>query len=360
MLRRTTAVLFGLSVLLVAQPVTPESPKKGFQTGIAARVYRDVITVAEVWDALGVRALDLPEKEREQAFQTTLVGLVEGLLVDQAARRVGLSLNEEWIDGVVEFEKARLGGEVNFRQYILEQGLTELEFRERVAFKRKVEAFLRARSGLGAIGTILRSEHVIDPPLEEVRAAYRARRDKEFTQARRARVQAIALSVRTLEAEHGGREGALAFAEKMAEDLRTGADFALLANRHSMFERRKEEKEKTGGDFGWLGEDSSVNENIMRAALTADPEDLAAVGDVVTILDGSIFFIIQVVEREEARVLSFEEVAPRLTEFLKERRVRRALAEVKLEMASEAFVTPASVKQLLIMKLRAERNALGR
>lgn len=93
-----------------------------------------------------------------------------------------------------------------------------------------------------------------------------------------------------------------------------GADFAAIARAHS----EEATSAGKGGEIGWLGE------NVVQSGIRDEIVKLqkGGVSSAIRLPDG--WHVVKVLEREEPRKLTFEEVKPRLTEKLREQKAQAA------------------------------------
>ena len=107
-------------------------------------------------------------------------------------------------------------------------------------------------------------------------------------------------------------------AEAVLEKLRRGGDFAALARQHSAHAETREK----GGDLGWLqrGQTVTALDQVLFTLAPGSPPQLVETGYGV--------HIVQVVEHEQARVRSLEEVRPQLEPVLRQQKVLREAHEL--------------------------------
>jgi parvulin-like peptidyl-prolyl isomerase len=123
-----------------------------------------------------------------------------------------------------------------------------------------------------------------------------------------------------------------------------GADFAAIARAHS----EEAGSAGRGGEIGWL--DENLIEEGIRTAVAKLPK--GGVTSAIQLKDGWHF--VKVLDREEPRKLSFDEVKPRLAERLREQ---------QSQAASQAYVAkllqdhPVVINEIELPKVLAEPKA---
>jgi len=128
-----------------------------------------------------------------------------------------------------------------------------------------------------------------------------------------------------------GVEEARQKAEDVLKQLRTGGDFAKLAEKYS-----EDTSGKSGGELGWLGRGRIPDPNLEKAAFSL------AKGQTSDLIRSSYgFHIIQVEDKHEAHVKLLAEVKSEIQEKVKEQKVARAT-----EAASNALLSAARTQGL--------------
>ena len=142
----------------------------------------------------------------------------------------------------------------------------------------------------------------------QLRAAYSANMDN-FRMPERVKVRHIL--VKTVDKSDAEKKQLLAKAQGLLNQLKGGADFADLAKKNSDDPGSGQQ----GGDLGWVVRGQTVPD-FEKAAFSLKPGELSGV---VTTEYG--YHIIQVMEKEPARVKPFEEVKAGLATDLKKQDV---------------------------------------
>ncbi len=168
---------------------------------------------------------------------------------------------------------------------------------------------------------------------EELRRIYQSEPDR-FRTPERVHVRHILL--KTTEKTEQEKAKAKAKAEDLLEQLKSGADFAALAKVHSEDAGTK----GNGGDLGWITRGQTV-ENFEKTAFSLKPNELSGV-----ISTEYGYHILQVLEKEPARLRPFEEVKSELAEEQKKQRLYDRMQELADQARAELIKAPAQGEQI--------------
>ncbi len=242
----------------VSSSPTPERP-------LAARVNGEPIYLADYErelerykDSLEAQGIDPNSEEGQdkvnQARGWILNVMIEQVLTEQAAEKVGVEVTDAQVEQYMQDMIAESGGEEAFRAKLEEWGETYENA------KREVRVQL--------IGTQMTQRVVADVPesAEQVHARHILVDTKE-------------------EAQH------------IRSQLEAGADFAALAKAHSQDKSTRD----NGGDLGYFPRGILVSSEVEEDAFSLQPGQFS---EVITSPLG--FHIVQVVERDPDRAISAE------------------------------------------------------
>jgi len=360
-MRMIVALSVVLSALLPAQPPALPSPSPTtnpgtrkarpdlFESGVAAMVNRGVITVADVREEIRVRIVGLPPAEREREYEGTLLRMILEKVMDQGTQRLQLILNDQQVTSHIENLKVLHGGEEGFREHLSRIGRTYEEFTAELKQEWARDLLVSAYAGERRIGDRLRPEHSIKPTAREIREYYERHMEDEFSNVAAAEIWAMTISLASVKPRtgRGTMEMALAKAKLIVEDLRTGADFAILAKR---YDRISDEKK---GYEGWREEDAPMNPKILMYAFS--DVEIGEVSDPIPF--GRGYFIVKVTGRKTARTTPFSEAQSDIRNKLRRSRLVRTTAQVRERLVRNAYIWPAVYKARLIGGLRADQRA---
>ena len=120
-----------------------------------------------------------------------------------------------------------------------------------------------------------------------------------------------------------------------------GADFAAIARAHS----EEATSAGKGGEIGWL------DENLIEEGIRTEITKLSKGGVSGAILLKDGWHFVKVLDREEPRKLTFEEVKPRLAERLREQRAQAASQEYVAKLLRDH---PVVINEIELPKVLAE------
>ncbi|MGQ9633371.1 MAG: peptidylprolyl isomerase [Bryobacteraceae bacterium] len=170
-------------------------------------------------------------------------------------------------------------------------------------------------------------------PEAELRRAYEKNKDS-YRVPERVRVRHILLKTTDVPKEEQPKVRQRA--EALLKQIRSGADFAELAKKNSQDPGSAEK----GGDLGWIVRGQTVKA-FEDTAFTLKPNQIS---DVITTEYG--FHILQVLEKEQAHIRSFEEVRGQLAEELKADLVRDRVQSTADRVRSELVRDPQGAERI--------------
>lgn len=184
-----------------------------------------------------------------------------------------------------------------------------------------------------------------DYPSEEIlRKAYDAAGDALQVQ-RRLKLAQVYLAAPADAKDKAAKEAELAEIKKKL--AAPNADFAAIARAHS----EEASSAGKGGEIGWL-EENLVEEGIRTAVAKVAK---GGVSPAIELKDGWHF--VKVLDREEPRKLTYEEVKPRLTERLREQRAQAASQEYVAKLLRDH---PVVINEIELPKVLSEKKEKGK
>jgi peptidyl-prolyl cis-trans isomerase D len=275
------------------------------------------------------QGLTIPEFEanlRKQLLLKRLQDLaLEGIIVTPAeAEQAYKAKNESIRVELISFKPEDLKSQVQIspdeiRAYY---NNNKEEFRE--PEKRNIVLLVADEAKIGAS---------IEVPEAQLRAAYNTRR-AEFQTPERVHVRHILL--KTTDKSPQEIEKIRAQAQDILKQLKGGANFEDLAKKYSQDPGSAEK----GGDLGWIVRGQTVK-NFENSAFSLQPKQLS---DVITTEYG--FHVLQVLEKQPARVQPFEEVKGQLAAELKKQAVYDRM-QTAIDQARAALVkNPGQAQQV--------------
>ena len=315
-------------------------PARVYESGVAAMVNGEVITVGEVRAASRRAFVGVSETARRELFERKLQGMILHRVINQAAARIGMAVNPRHVLSHIERQKVELGGEDEYRNWLAEMGMSHEEYVAKLTLDLLGELYIRvlAEVSRGA-GNVLRPRHSVNPTVREVRAYYERHLKDEFSDPAEADVWYMPVAVSS--PNSGTKEKALAKAKRIKAELDTGADFATLAQKHSAITA------ETGGHAGWQRRSSSLLKPIIDYAFDGE---IGKVSDPIEF--GAGWLLVRCAARKEPHVVPFTEAQKAITNELRAERLKRALAAVESRIIREAYIQPVKYKTALIRDLK--------
>jgi parvulin-like peptidyl-prolyl isomerase len=224
------------------------------------------------------------------------------LLLDEARRR-RIAVSDEEVGAAVAKMNQECGGDEAFRRALQGQNLSPEMLRESVRKGIQVDRLI---AGI--------TEGLKEPTDEEARGYYK-RHQEEFQTAERACVRHILIRPESdLEEDRAIARARLLGIRRQIEG---GADFAVLAREHSQCESGVQ----AGGMLGWISRGTALSA-FDRAVFAA------GAGELTSIFETPFgYHVAQVLEREEGRTASYEEVRERIMDLIRHSRRGHAISE---------------------------------
>lgn len=257
-----------------AQPPTPIPPTPTPTEPLAASVNSRPIFLADYEKELSryeqaQAQLGLSPDEQTTNYRVVVLdALIETELISQAAEEFGISLAPEMVDARLAELEELSGGPESFEAWLETNQLTREEFREALATEMLTEE------------TVAVVTADVPTAVEQVHASY------------------IQVDDQTL-------------AQSLLDQVRNGAEFALLAQQYSLDRVTGE----NGGDLGFFARGSLLVPAVEEAAFNLQPGEVSEVIS-GTLADGTgtTFYIVTVIERDPQRELTADLLYTRLQE----------------------------------------------
>jgi len=384
-----TALLLLVALSLVTYLIPGSGMPGGFDEQVVAEIGKEKLTLREV-------QLALTNASRERKIPSELMGvyvpqIIDNMVQDRAiayeAQRLGFKVTEKELAEAIQstlpqlFQDGKFVGRDVYSQFLAQQNLTveqfEANFRKQILLTKlqglvlegmvvtpqEVEREYRRRNEKIKIDYIafhpdkFRSQVTVTPEEmmkqyesrkaglmlperrsfdviivndakmaaqiqlsdDELRRIYLASQDRYRTEER---VRARHILLKTMDKPAEEIPKLEARAKDLLKQLKGGADFAALAKQHS----EDPGSAAKGGDLDWVTRGQMVPE-FEKTAFSLKPKEIS---DVVKTQYG--FHIVQVLEKQDARLKPFEEVK---AELAAER--RKALAYERVQTTAEAI-----------------------
>jgi peptidyl-prolyl cis-trans isomerase D len=403
-------ILVALSMVITLIPGFGSGPVQ--QETMVAEVGEDVVTLRDV--QLAIQNVQRGRSVPQNLIQHFIPQLVEELITERAvayqARRMGIEVSDSDIAHAVNemapqlFQGGQFAGRDIYAAFLAQQNLTIPEFEASVARQvlsnrlrsmalqgvvvspQEVEQAYRERNEKARIEHVsispekLRSQVQVTPEevkeeFERARSTYRIpekrnlalvvidqadvearvsvseselqqaynQEQERFRTPDRVKVRHILLNTTDKPKEEDAKIKAKA--DSLLKQLRAGADFAELAKKNSEDPVSRDK----GGDLDWVVRGQTVPE-FENAAFALKPKQIS---EVVKTQYG--YHILQVLDREQARLRPFEEVKTELATELKRQRVAGEMERLADTTQAELRKNPNPEQVASALKLRVVR-----
>lgn len=253
-------------------------------------------------------------------YKQILDGMVAQVLLLQDAKRQGVTVSDEELKPQMAALRGRFPSQAEFEKALSHQGLTEKELQERLRNEAVIQKYLGSK--------VFNEVAVSD---QAAREFYDQNKDR-MQRSERAHLRHILVRV-----EQGATDADKQNARTKAEDLlkraQAGEDFAKLAAENSDDPGSKAQ----GGDLSWISRGQTVPPFEKAAFALTKPNELSGVVE-----SQFGFHVIQLVEREAASAVPFEQAKPQITQMLKQRqageRLQAHVEDLKKKGKIEVFL----------------------
>ena len=252
--------------------------------------------------AMASQGREIPALD-EAFYKKVLDGMVAQELLLQDARRQGVTVSDEELKPQMAALRGRFPSQAEYDKALSQQGLTEKQLTEKL----RDEAVLQKYVGTKVFNQVAVTD-------QAAREFYDQNQDK-MQRPERVHARHILIKVEPGAAE-ADKQKAKDKAEGLLKEIQGGADFAKLAAENSDDPGSK----ARGGDLSWFSRGQMVPPFDKAVFALAKPNDLSGV---VETQFG--YHIIQLLEKEAASAVPFEEAKPRIDQMLKQRQAGQRL-----------------------------------
>ena len=283
-----------------AQP-SPDEP--------LAKVNGAVITRGEIDRAVNIflaqnRSPQKPTPDQvQQLHEAALEQMISAEVLYQAGKKLDLKDAEKQAEEKINESKARFPSPAEFEAALKSSGLTETELKE---LTRK-DIIINALVEKEVADKIAISD-------KEAETFYKENLDK-FKQEESVKASHILIGVDPKAGEEDKKK-AREKAEGLLKKIKAGEDFAALAKEYSTCPSSAQ-----GGDLGFFGKGQMVPP-FENAAFAMKPGE---VSDVVETQFG--YHIIKVTEKKAAETTKFDEVKPKIKDYLKGQKLQQSVGD---------------------------------
>ncbi|HEY6555018.1 MAG TPA: peptidylprolyl isomerase [Vicinamibacteria bacterium] len=256
----------------------------------------------------------------DRFYKQVLDGMVAQALLLQDAQRQGVVVSDDELKPQMAALRGRFPDEATYKKALEQEGLTEKELQEKL----RQEAVIQKYVGTRVFNEVAVTDQV-------AREFYDKNQDK-MQRPERAHLRHILILVAP-NAAPADKEKARAKAEDLLKKIKGGEDFAKLAAENSDDTGSK----VRGGDLSWVSRGQAPPPFEQAAFALAKPNDLSGVVE-----SPAGFHIIQLVAREAANAVPFEEARPRITQMLQQQqageRLQARVEDLKKKGKVETFL----------------------
>ena len=253
-------------------------------------------------------------------YRQILDGMVAQELMLQDAKRQGVTVSDEELKPQMAALRRQFPDEATYKKTLEKEGLTEKELAEKLRNEAVVQKYVGTK--------VLTQVAVTDQAARE----FYDKNQEKMQRPERAHLRHILVGVKPGTAE-ADKEKARDKAEGLLEKIQNGEDFAKLAAENSDDPGSR----MRGGDLSWISRGQTVPPFEKAAFALTKPDELSGVVE-----SQFGFHIIQLVEREAASAVPFEEARPRITEML-----QKMQAEERLKAHVEGLKKKGKVETFL-------------
>ena len=238
----------------------------------------------------------MPPDQRDQILRTILDQIVGYKLLVQESHSRKVDATDAEVEARVQEIQKQFPNEDAFKQMLTARNTTidqlRTDVRQDIAVQKMIDAEVEPKAAV-------KPEQLAD---------YYAKNPDQFKQPERVHASHILIGV-PRGADAAAKAEARAKAEQILKDVKTGKDFATLAKENS----QDPGSAPNGGDLGFFQPGQMVGPfNDAAFSLAA-----GAVSDIVETEFG--FHIIKVAEKQPGGTIAFDDVKPRLEQFLLQR-----------------------------------------
>lgn len=277
-------------------------------SGIAVKVNGKAITEADV-----LEEEDRLMKQFGAQFDTSQMDEMRQVLRDQAVRNV---IDRELLRQAADKEKIKIEkSEIEARiDEIAQRVGSRQALAERLEMMGMSEETLKLEleSGMRIEKLLDKHSQVNEVSEQEARAFYEQNKER-FVQPERVRASHILIQV-DANASPAEKQAKRKEAERILAEVKKGGDFAQLARQYSSCPSKQR-----GGDLGYFGR-GQMTEPFEEAAFALK------VGDVSGIVETQYgYHIVKLTDRQETRVIPFDEVKQNLIDYLENEKKQQAI-----------------------------------
>jgi peptidyl-prolyl cis-trans isomerase C len=292
-----------------AQPGNEPALSPDKLPAVVAKVNGQEIKKEDLLKALQVAQMQLAQMGRlpqgappAAFYREVLNNLVAQKLLQQEAKKQGITANDQEIDQQIANVKRQFPSEQDFQKALASQGITEASLRQEARDNIAFQKFLRNSVAKGQVTE------------QEARAFYDQNQDK-MQQPERVHVRHILVKVDE-KAPAADKAKAREKAEGLLARVKGGEDFAKVAQEAS----DDKGSGARGGDLSWVARGQTVPPFENAAFSLKNPNDMTG------IVETSFgYHFIQLLERKAASTVPFEQAKGQIQQMLQQQQTQKQM-----------------------------------
>ncbi len=241
----------------------------------------------------------LTEDQIDKIGKSLLENLINQALLFQASKESGIRIEEKAITDQLQKIKQRFPSETEFENTIKNFNLTLEDIKSQIGRKLAIGEFIDKKVGQNIV--------VSD---DESKTYYDTHPDS-FKKPEQLKASHILIKV-VPQADESQKKKAREQIQAIQEKIKNGGDFAALAKEFS-----QGPSSAKGGDLGYFGRGQMVKP-FEDAAFSLEPP---AVSDIIETQFG--YHLIKVFDKKPEGTLQYQEVKPKLTQYLKQEKTKQ-------------------------------------
>ncbi|HEY0556150.1 MAG TPA: peptidylprolyl isomerase [Thermoanaerobaculia bacterium] len=298
------------------QPLPPEK-----LPAVVARVNGKAVKRQELIQGAEVMQMQLAQHGQRVVpssafYRRVLDDLIAFTLIQQDAKAQGVTASPTEVQQQIDARKHSFPSEGAYREALAKAGMTEAVLREEADNQIVVQKFLE---------TQVASKVTVS---DQAARQFYDKNKSSMTAPERVHLRHIVVQV-AQNASPADKAKAKQKADEIYKKVQGGEDFAKAATQYSDDPASK----GRGGDIGWIVKGQTLPQFEAAAFALKKPNDLAP-----PVETRSGYSVLQLVERQAAGEIPFDQVKPRLVALLKQQQVQKILQARAEELRAKAKV----------------------
>jgi parvulin-like peptidyl-prolyl isomerase len=249
-------------------------------------------------------------------YRRVLDDLVAFTLIQQDAKAQGVTASPQEVQQQIDARKRAFPSEDAYKKALAKAGMTEAILREEAANQIVVQRFLETK---------VASQVTVS---DQAARQFYDKNQSSMSAPERLHLRQIVIGV-AQNAPAADKAKAKAKAEEVYKKIQAGEDFAKLVPQYSDDPGTK----NRGGDIGWIVAGQTVPQFEAAAFALKKPNEITPPTET-----RAGYHVIQLLERQAAGVIPFEQVKDRLMAMMKQQQVQKLLQTRAEELRAKAKV----------------------